>query len=68
MAGIPLFLLLLTAREVQLSTESPILCHAPRLLRCRHFVRCCAFVCANYKTGGVFVVKTGAYAVVLDWR
>ena len=65
MAGLPLFLFLLTAREVGLSAED---FHAVRSSApcCGHSGRRYAFVCANYKIGAAFVVKTGACAVVLD--
>lgn len=67
MAGIPLLLFLLTAREVRLSAEA---FRAVRSSNPRgdHSGRRSALVCANYKTGAVFVVKTGASAVVLDRR
>ena len=67
MAGLPLFLFLLTAREVGLSAED---LHAVRSTApcCGHFDRRCAFVCTNHKIGAAFVVKTGASAVVLDRR
>ena len=67
MAGIPLFLLLLTAREGRLSAED---CRAvrPSALRCGHSGRRCAFVRADDETGALLSVKTGAPAVVLDRR
>jgi hypothetical protein len=67
MAGVPLLLFPLTAREGSLSTD-PLVSLAPRLRRCGHSARRCAFVCANNKTGARFVVTTGAFAVVLDRR
>ena len=67
MAGIPLFLFLLTAREVRPSTEAlrAVRSSTPR---CGHSRRRAAFLRVNYKAGTVFVVKTGASAVVLDRR
>jgi hypothetical protein len=67
MSGLPLFLLLLTAPEDQVSTDSPA-SSLIRLPRRGHSARHYAVVCANYKTGAVFVVTTGASAVVLDRR
>jgi len=61
------FFLQLTAQEGRLSTD-PVAAAAPRLPRRGHSARRCAFVYANYKTGAFSVVKTGASAVVLDWR
>jgi hypothetical protein len=67
MAGTPLILFPLTAREGRLSTEE---CPAARSStpRCGHSGRRGAFVRPNYKTGAFFVVKTGASAVVLERR
>ena len=67
MAGIPLFLFLLTARGVRPSAEAlpAVRSSTPR---CRHSGRHSAFVCFNYKTDNVFVVKTGTSAIVLDRR
>ena len=67
MTGISVFLVLLTAREVGLSTEGVRAVGSPAP-RCGHSGGRCAFVCADDQTGAIPGVKNGAPAVVLNWR